>query len=155
YAPFFCFSLHDALPIFLASDLLQGAGIFDEFLSYPVSELGFILKPGRMANLLGAIRRRKFDALVYLAPSNRTIDQVERDRWFFSLAGIKHFIGMEGFPHLSAKTPGQPLASTNSETDLLLKRLAVSGIPIGNGENSLMDLGIGAAEETEVSAWLS
>ena len=42
----------------LASDLLQGAGIFDEFLSYPVSDLGFILRPGRMVNLLGAIRRR-------------------------------------------------------------------------------------------------
>jgi asparagine synthase (glutamine-hydrolysing) len=147
----------------LGSDLLQGAGIFDEFLSYPVSELGFILKPGRMANLLAAIRRRKFDTLIYLAPSNRTIDQVERDRWFFALAGIKHFIGMEGFPHLPAKTPDRFLDATSSETDLLLKRLSVSGIPIGNsdngsragGENSFMDLGLGAAEETEVSAWLS
>jgi asparagine synthase (glutamine-hydrolysing) len=138
----------------LASDLLQGAGIFDEFLSYPVSESGFILKPSRMANLLGAIRRRKFDTLVYLAPSNRTIDQVERDRWFFSLAGIKHFIGMEGFPHLSPKTPGQPLPGTNSETYLLLKRLSVSGIPIGNGENSFMDLGLGMSEETQVLKWL-
>jgi asparagine synthase (glutamine-hydrolysing) len=139
----------------LASDLLQGAGIFDEFLSYPVSDLGFILKPGRMANLLAAIRRRKFDTLVYLAPSNRTIDQVERDRWFFSLGGIKHFIGMEGFPHLPAKTPDRFLEPTSSETDLLLKRLSVSGIPVGNGENSLMDLGLGPAEAGQVSNWLA
>jgi asparagine synthase (glutamine-hydrolysing) len=139
----------------LASDLLQGAGIFDEFLSYPVSDLGFILKPGRMANLLAAIRRRKFDTLVYLAPSNRTIDQVERDRWFFSLAGIKHFIGMEGFPHLPAKTPDRFLDPTSSETDLLLRRLSVSGIPVGYGENSFMDLGLGPAEAGQVSNWLA
>jgi asparagine synthase (glutamine-hydrolysing) len=138
----------------LGSDLLQRAGIFDEFLSYPVSDLGFILKPHRMANLLVAIRRRRFDTLVYLAPSNRTIDQVERDRWFFSLAGIKNFIAMEGFPKLSPKIAGQPLEGSDSETDLLLKRLAVSGIPIRSGEDSLMELGLGRAEQTQVSAWL-
>jgi asparagine synthase (glutamine-hydrolysing) len=146
----------------LGSDLLEGTHIFDEVLSYPVSDLGFILKPGRMANLLAAIRRRKFDTLVYLAPSNRTIEQVERDRWFFSLAGIKHFIGMEGFPHLAAKIPGQPLAGTNSETDLLLRRLAVSGLPVKfNGGKvdrvvpNAMDLGLGQSEEAQVAAWLS
>jgi ADP-heptose:LPS heptosyltransferase len=139
----------------LGSDLLEGAHIFDEVLSYPVSDLGFILKPGRMANLLAAIRRRKFDTLVYLAPSNRTIEQVERDRWFFSLAGIKHFIGMEGFPHLAAKIPDQPLAGTNSETDLLLKRLTVSGLRTASDRNNLMDLGLGPAEGGQVSNWLS
>src|SRR5205807_2577976 len=36
-----------------------------------------------------------------------------------------------------------------------LKRLAVSGIPIGNGENSFMDLGLGPAEAEHVSNWLS
>jgi asparagine synthase (glutamine-hydrolysing) len=146
----------------LGSDLLEGAHIFDEVLSYPVSELGLILKPGRMASLLAAIRRRKFDTLVYLAPSNRTIEQVERDRWFFSLAGIKNFIGMEGFPHLAAKIPGEPLDETASETDLLLKRLAVSGLPVEfNGGKvdrvvpNAMDLGLGEAEEAQVSNWLS
>ena len=53
----------------LASDLLRGAGIFDEFLSYPVSDAGDILRRGRMASLLAAIRRRRFDTLVYLAPT--------------------------------------------------------------------------------------
>ena len=139
----------------LGSDLLEGAHIFDEVLSYPVSDLGFILKPGRMANLLAAIRRRKFDTLVYLAPSNRTIEQVERDRWFFSLAGIKHFIGMEGFPHLAAKIPAQALDETASETDLLLKRLTVSGLRAASDRNNLMDLGLGPAEAGQVSTWLS
>src|SRR5258708_27839598 len=99
-----------------------------------------------MANLLAAIRRRQFDTLVYLAPSNRTIDQVERDRWFFSLAGIKHFIGMEGLPHLPAKTPDRFLHSTASEADFLLKRFSELGIPVVNAQKRFMRLGLRPAE---------
>src|SRR5437762_4540425 len=35
----------------LASDLLRGAGMFDDFLLYPVAETGLLLPPGRLAML--------------------------------------------------------------------------------------------------------
>ena len=66
----------------VASDLLRGSRIFDEYLSYPVSESGEFMRSGRMATLLANIRRKNFDTLVYLAPTNRTAEQVARDAWF-------------------------------------------------------------------------
>src|SRR5438067_1845265 len=96
----------------IASDLLRGSKIFNEYLSYPVSESGEFLRSRRMASLLANIRRKHFDTLVYLAPTNRTAEQVARDRRFFSLAGIRNFIGMYGFEPLEPKREGKPLVSS-------------------------------------------
>src|SRR5207245_599624 len=82
------FDRHPGKTHVLASDLLQGSGIFDEFLSYPVQATGELLRQTRMASLLGKIKRRGFDTLVYLAPSNRTPEQITRDHRFFAMAGI-------------------------------------------------------------------
>ncbi len=146
---------HPGKSYVLASDLLRGAGIFDEFLSYPVSETGFILWPGRMATLLAAVRRRNFDTLVYLAPSNRTPEQIERDRRFFSLAGIKNFIGMRGFLQVRPNKPGEPLEEVSPESDLLLNRLAASGLPVASDNRHDVDLGLSENEEEQLSVWLS
>jgi len=146
---------HPGKSYVLASDLLRGAGIFEEFLSYPVSETGFILRPGRMATLLAAVRRRNFDTLVYLAPSNRKPEQIERDRRFFSLAGIKNFIGMEGFPVWQSKNPGVPLDAMPSESNLLLDRLAVSGIRVPAGDERKTELRLGAKEDEQLASWLA
>ena len=137
----------------LASDLLRGAGIFDEFLSYPVSESTDLLRPGRMASLLATIRRKGFDTLVYLAPTSRKREQIRRDYRFFSLAGIKTFIGMEGFHPLPAKRPGIPLEAVAPESELLLSRLATSGLRVDANSATNMDLGLGKAEETRVTEW--
>lgn len=145
---------HPGKKYVLASDLFPGTGIFDEFLSYPVTQARDLLKPWRMVSLLAAIRRSRFDTLVYLAPTSRSPDQIARDRRFFSLAGISHFIGMEGFTPLPAKANGTPLAETLPESELLLKRLSASGLPVPPAEQSRMDLGLGAAEEAAVTRWL-
>ncbi len=96
---------HPAQKYAQAADLLAGAGLFDEFLFYPVGRGAgaAISRPARMIGLLAALRGKAFDVLVYLAPSLRTPGQVERDRRFFSAAGIKKFIGMDGFPTISRK----------------------------------------------------
>jgi ADP-heptose:LPS heptosyltransferase len=147
---------HPGRKLVLATDLLAGAGLFDEFLSYPVAPAtdGSLMRPLRMAGLLMTLRRRLFDALIYLAPSLRSPDRVERDRRFFSVAGIKQFFGMRMFPQFPIKKTGEPLASMPCETDLLLRRLAADGIATPPPEQDCFDLNLGAAEEQQVASWL-
>gem|GEM_PF-10283 len=137
----------------LASDLLRGAGIFDDYLSYPVSESGELRRSAQMAALLAAIRARRFDTLVYLAPTNRKPEQIERDRGFFKLAGIRNFIGMSGFEPLEPKQSGRALKVMPRESELLLRRLAASGLRVEPADESRMDLGIGPEDNAAVSAW--
>jgi phosphatidyl-myo-inositol dimannoside synthase len=141
----------------LAADLLRGTGIFDAFESYVVddSPLGRLLRPLQMAFLAQRLRRKRFDTLIYLAPSTRTREQVERDRNFFALAGIRTVLGMDGFVELPKPVPGQPLANTPAESDLLLARLAASGVSIPAPGKGRLDLGIGTAEEEELKTWLA
>jgi asparagine synthase (glutamine-hydrolysing) len=139
----------------IASDLLRGSKIFDEYLSYPVSESSEFMRSGRMATLLANIRRKKFDTLVYLAPTNRTAEQVARDRRFFSLAGIRNFIGMHGFEPLEPKQEGEPMVSSPPESELLFRRLEASALKSERGDRSRMDLGLGQADEAVMRGWLS
>ena len=55
---------HPGRSYVMASDLLRGSGIFDDYLSYPASGSGDLLQRGRMATLLTAIRFGRFDTLV-------------------------------------------------------------------------------------------
>src|SRR5882724_1784314 len=139
----------------IASDLLRGSRIFDEYLSYPVSESGEFMRTRRMASLLANIRRKHFDTLVYLAPTNRTAEQVARDRRFFSLAGIRNFIGMHGFEHLEPKQEGEPMRSSPAESELLFRRLEASGLKAESGDRSRLDLGLSEADEAVMRGWLS
>jgi asparagine synthase (glutamine-hydrolysing) len=139
----------------IACDLLRGSKIFDEYLSYPVSESGEFLRSRRMASLLANIRRKHFDTLVYLAPTNRTAEQVARDRRFFSLAGIRNFIGMHGFEPLEPKQEGEPMVSSPPESELLFRRLEASGLKAERGDRSRMDLGLGEEDEGAMRHWLS
>jgi heptosyltransferase III len=147
---------HPAQKYAQAADLLAGAGLVDEFLSYPVGRgAGAALsRPAQMVGLLATLRRKAFDALVYLAPSLRTPSQVERDRRFFSTAGIKRFIGMDGFPTIPAKETGKPLATLPNEADLLLRRLAKDGITVPQAETGCYELNFGRAEQEEIASWL-
>ena len=108
-----------------------------------------------MASLLGNIRLKHFDTLVYLAPTNRTAEQVARDRRFFSLAGIQNFIGMHGFEYLEPKQEGEPMVSSSPESELLFRRLEASGLKAESGDRSRMDLGLGEADAAVMRGWLS
>lgn len=136
----------------LASDLLRDAGIFHDFLAYPVEKLG-TSSARRATKLLRKLRERKFDTLIYLAPSARSQARVRRDRWFFRAAGIRTFIGMTGFPHLERKSGRAPLATLPRESELLLLRLRESGLRVSL-QNPRFDLGLGEKEEKKVAAWL-
>jgi asparagine synthase (glutamine-hydrolysing) len=139
----------------VASSLLRGSTIFDDYLSYPVSETTELWRKSQMARLLGAIRARRFDTLVYLAPNNRKPEQIARDRNFFRMAGIRNFIGMRGFESFEPKQPGEPMPLVLRESELLLHRLAVSGLTIAAADANRMDLGLGPDDEAPVHEWLS
>jgi asparagine synthase (glutamine-hydrolysing) len=145
---------HPGKSYVLAPDLLQSAGIFDEFLSYPVADTGEILRGSRMAALLVKIRGKGFDTLVYLAPTNRTPEQIARDRRFFTMAGIRNFIGMDGFEPLEPKQPGHPMKMVPNESELLLRRLAVSGLVIRPEDKARMDFGLRVDDDAAVLKWL-
>ncbi len=147
---------HPRLGWVVPSDLLAGAGLFDEFLSYPVdaSGVGGTLRWWRMLRLLTTMRRKAFDLLVYLAPSARTSAQIARDRRFFAAAGIGQFLGMRSFPQFPSKAVGQPLPIVPSEADLLLARLAADGVPVPSSGAGSFDLNLGKAEEQQVESWL-
>jgi ADP-heptose:LPS heptosyltransferase len=136
-----------------ASDLLRGAGLFDEFLTYPVAA-GDAFKAWRMTSLLLTLRRKRFDTLVYLAPSTRSPEQVARDRRFFSLAGIRTSFGMDGFAVRPSRANGQPLAESLAESDLLLDRVGASGLVFSRADRARMDLALGKTEDLEVDSWL-
>ena len=113
------------------------------------------MRGGWMAALLIAIRRKRFDTLVYLPPTNRTPGQVARDRLFFRLAGIRNFIGMSGFASLESKQLGRPMAVAPRESELLLQQLATSGLVVRTEDKLRMDLGLSREDEAPVLQWLA
>ena len=136
----------------LASDLLRDAGIFHDFVAYPVDKLG-TSSARRATELLRKLRERKFDTLVYLAPSGRSPARVRRDKWFFRAAGIGTLIGMTGFPRFQKKNGAMALATAPRESELLLLRLRKSGLRVSL-QNPRFDLGFGEREENEIARWL-
>ena len=143
---------HEKSGYIRTTDLLEGSGLFDEYLGYPVEAgIGQTLAGLRLNRRL---KKGRFDTLVYLAPSNRSARQIARDRWFFKAAGIQNFLGMDEFPDLPPKHPGVPLPNSEREVDLLLKRLSASTVSAA-GESHSFELHLGAREEGLVGGWLS
>ena len=135
-----------------AQSIFPPDGLFEQWLTYP-AKYGGTSSRG-MVKLLMELRRNNFDILVYLAPRWRTSGQVRRDLFFFYLAGIHTFIGHRGFEELPPKVPGEPLPALQHETDHLLFRLSLDGIPvpeIGSGE---MDLKLTNSEREAAHGWM-
>lgn len=139
-----------------ARDLLDGVGVVDAFESYRVQQTGQGRGPGfwEGAKLWVRLRAKRFDTLGYLAPSDRSANQIERDRRFFGWLGIRQFLGMDGFYPMPEKRPGEPLPAIPHEADLLLSRLHTSGVPVPPPGHGCMDLGLSDREEEKVAQWL-
>jgi len=144
---------HSGQSYVLASDLLAGSGLVDDFLHYPIDAtvIGRAMRPLAMGRLLLALRRRRFSALIYLAPSNRPAASVARDRRFFQAAGIPRLIGFRGFPDFEAPRPASGFARVPQEADLLLARLAADGIAVPAPGEADVRLPIGAAAQDEAA----
>jgi ADP-heptose:LPS heptosyltransferase len=149
------FDYHPGKRNVLASDLLSGSGVVDEFMRYRVdpTRKGKLLAPLHLAKLVLSLRRRRFDALVYLPPSGRNPPQVERDRRFFGrLAGIRNIIGMD----VDLRYPSRPAPGVMipHEADQLLSHIA-NGIPVPSPGQGRMDLALTPKDDEPVKAWLS
>jgi ADP-heptose:LPS heptosyltransferase len=139
----------------LGADLLAQSGLFEDCITYPVDEhAGLITRAWWLATTLIKLRARRFDTLIYLAPGKRTRSQVERDRKFFKMAGIRHFYGMDSEFAETIPRPALPLVEAPMEADLLLARLERSGIPIPPSQGGSMDLGLNAEDEAHFNDWL-
>jgi heptosyltransferase-3 len=147
--------VHPGKNYVLGSEIFRGAGLFDAFEHYEVTEsqsgLGRLLKK---AKLFVRLRAGHFTTLFYLAPSLRSPQQLERDRRFFGAAGIRKFYGMNHFPAIPVKQAGTPLRSAGHEADLLLARLKSDGISAPEPGKGSLDLGLGEKEMREVYEWL-
>jgi ADP-heptose:LPS heptosyltransferase len=135
-----------------ARSVLPEAGLFDEWLSYPAATTGSSAKA--ILSVLPTLWKRRFDTLVYLAPRLRTHNQITRDLLFFRLAGIRHFIGHQGFQSLPSVNPGDPLPRMEHEADHLLNRLAASGVPVPRPGEGSLDLALTQDEQLAADRWL-
>ena len=147
--------VHPGRNYVLGSDIFDGSGLCDDIEHYevPAEGEGRLRAALRRLRLLVRLRARRFDALVYLAPSIRPPAHVRRDVRFFRLAGLRRIYGADHFPPVPIKRPGQPFPVGEHEADLLLARLQADGIAVpARGQGSL-DLRLGEAEADAVARW--
>lgn len=108
------------------ADVLLPQGLVDEVINYerggrlPLKELQSLLK----------LKLERFDAVCYLAPYPRSPKQVERDRTFFKLAGIKEQIGFIGQDEKAyfERLNGLPNPAVKHQVISRLERLSQGGI---------------------------
>ena len=147
--------VHPGRNYVLGSDIFSRTELYDDIEHYevPAEGEGRLRTAMRRLRLLVRLRARRFDALVYLAPSIRPSAHVRRDVRFFRLAGLRQIYGADHFPPVPIKQPGQPFPVGEHEADLLLARLQADGISVpARGQGSL-DLRLGEAEAEAVARW--
>jgi len=132
--------------------VLPKSGLVDGFEKYPGgSSLNNLLPAWRKIRQLC---RQGFDTLVYLAPSSRTFKQRLRDRLFFRLCGIRHFLGFKGFSeNHRPRLPDGTLRPLPKEADALLGRLRFDYLPVPTADQGSLDLRITDSERAKVSQW--
>jgi len=142
--------------VIVGPQLFEGTSMFHNTLFYPGERyldkrlrrfLDFLL-------LAFQIRMGRFDTLVYLVPSSRSREQMERDRRFFRFCGIRTLIGFTAetfLPDLSC----HPLSMQVSEAEMLLKRLRLSGLHSPEISKARLDLDLNETDERLVHDWLS
>jgi ADP-heptose:LPS heptosyltransferase len=138
----------------LARSVLPQKGLLDEWLTY-TNDIGGLSLTKELWRLWRVIRAGGFDTLVYLAPRLREPQSVRRDLWFFRTAGIRYFIGEQGFAPLPEKVAGQPLPLLEHESDHLLQRLAHSGVPTQMPPAEAFDLSLTPEETAAARHWLA
>ncbi|MGC8724836.1 MAG: glycosyltransferase family 9 protein [Acidobacteriota bacterium] len=114
-----------------AADVLQAVGGIQEFLPYPASG-SWLGKREAGLKALVRLRAHQFNAVVYLAPSQRSPRSVRRDRLFFRMAGIPNLLGFHAFEKAELapeESDGHP-AAVPSEAWWRLERLKRDGVEI-------------------------
>lgn len=132
-----------------ARAVLGGDVLVDEFIEYGdgASKVQLIRDLWRVAR---TIRRRQFDVVVSLLPSERPSRLRQRDRWFFRACGVRAFHGYD-----ATEVPADASARATPREDLLkLSRLAASGVAAAHAPHARMPLLTLQPEEREAGAAL-
>lgn len=142
--------------VVVADALIQDAGIFEDVIAYPGERQGGdkLGQRLRQIGLLLKLRLRRFEAIVYLAPSERQPVQVARDAAFFKLSGIPRRLGFEGFGPLPSRST-VPLPTLPIEAEALMRRLRAGGLPLPPLDQARRDCGVNAGELGRVRDWLA
>jgi ADP-heptose:LPS heptosyltransferase len=121
-----------------APALLEGLGLMDDYLAYPVATRNPII----LARLAWRLRRRSFDAVVNLA-AWRGAGPVRRDARFFRVCGIRQQFGFDtnGGHELRTLANGE----TEKEAARLLRRVSALGMAELH-ERLFFDLNLTAGE---------
>lgn len=133
-------------------DILEGSGLFDDYLLFEGDHHAYGGNPPGWRKWLGALRlvralrARRFDLAVYLAPSDRVPAQVRRDLLFFRLAGIRRVLG--------AQRPVALAGPASTEAQRVLARL--NGTPAwpAQPQQARHDLALTDADHAGVARWL-
>ena len=135
---------------------LAGSGLVDGFIS-------FKQRDGRsdwrtLASLWLRLAARRFDAVAYVAPAERSLAAVRRDKLFFRLCGIRQTFGFHAcdpdyFQARDASGRPRPMPQ---EAYLRLERLRRDGIAVSEEDDLRSPLVVPqAAEITAVQTWLT
>ena len=147
--------IHKNEDFIISREVLDGSGLIDKFITYKVfSSFGFILNTFEYIKLFFILLFRNFDTLVYLSPSERPLKQVKRDKFFFKLTGVKTFLGTKGLRNLENKKFSSPLPILTKEAELLISRLAQSGLKVPEKDMGRSDLALTEKELNCARSWI-
>lgn len=136
----------------MAKGVLPENDLFDEILIYD-STKGKYGSIWEYLKLLTALKKRKFDVIVYLTTRNRTLSQINRDLNFFRLAGIGKKVGFQtAITNRLEDTGKRPFPEVGSELDFLNKCVAENGFA-GVSEIDV-SLHLNEAEKKTAADWL-
>ncbi len=137
-----------------ARNVLPEDGLLDDWMSYPAN-LGRWDTAKASLKLALEIRRRRFNAVIYLMTRNRTPEQIGRDLKFFRLAGISNVIGAEYVRgnFLTTEIP-KPTPEVESEGEFLLSSLRSGGIEVSDPAPP-PEMLLTADEKAVAGDWLS
>ena len=134
-------------------DILEGSGLFDDYLLFDGDHHAYGHNPPRWRKWLGALnlvrklRAGRFDLAVYLAPSARNAAQVRRDQLFFRLAGIRRVIGAQA-PQTESG------AAVVLEAERVLLRLVGTQVKPAALNRVRRDLALTPVDRSAVDRWL-
>jgi ADP-heptose:LPS heptosyltransferase len=126
-------------------------GLIDEYIRYSPADKNIV----SLIKKVLEIRHKQFDALIYLAPRQRTPRQIQRDRLFFKIAGIKHImIGKYSAPLPDINKSSRPLPAQEHELDYYLSLLDAYGIPVPAKEARRLDIWLTEEEKNFARTFL-
>lgn len=126
-------------------------GLIDNYIPYMADGDGISLI-NQPWYLLRAIRKKKYNKLIYLAPSSRRRFQIFRDLVLFRLLGIREVIGHKR-KHIQKYHKNSNVAV--NECDYLLNCIAQSGILVPDQDKRAISLELSKSEIAFAKNWLT